>query len=376
MLIPNVLMWAAALIASVWKVSQLARLPHDRQLRLVTACTVLVLVALSAQLAVSIPNISPIFPAQSPKLIQNVLLAMFFALLLVLLQSSVSPADSVRRGYIEVAVALTASGALIAIFLATEPSARGASYEQANGNALVLAFYSVGNLYMAYATARGAYLAWAASGHTQSRARLGLRVAAVGLMINCIGTHVPRVLYTYGELMFGVELLPNTEVWTTPILAIGIIIFFLGIGYPGVRTGFIKAKIWLEIRLRYHQLRTLWLAMCQQFPDIALFPPVHIVRELFHFRNLRLRYYRRIVECRDGLVCLSGYIETPIEPSASSAQQAELVRTILARLPEGRKRVPVTSVIAAPAGHGMEADTRELLALSKALASEPPAPAR
>lgn len=41
---------------------------------------------------------------------------------------------------------------------------------------------------MAYATARGAQLAWRAAEQTQSRARLGLRVAAAGLLVCCLGT--------------------------------------------------------------------------------------------------------------------------------------------------------------------------------------------
>ncbi len=128
MAVPNLLMWAAATIAAIWKLSQLIRAPHDKGLRVVTMCTVLVFIALSAQLAVSIPAVAELFPSQSPKLIQNVILTFFFALLLVLLQSSVAPSAVGSRGWLEVALALVASGGLVAAFASAAEVHQGASY--------------------------------------------------------------------------------------------------------------------------------------------------------------------------------------------------------------------------------------------------------
>ncbi|GAB3288968.1 MAB_1171c family putative transporter [Parasphingorhabdus pacifica] len=365
MAIPNFLMWAAATIAAVWKLSQLIRAPHDKGLRVVTICTVLVFIALSAQLAVSIPAMAEFFPSQSPKLIQNVILTFFFALLIVLLQSSVAPSAVGSRGWLEIGLALLASGGLVATFAATNPADRGASYEHAGETPAALGFYLLGNLYMSYATARGAHLAWTTADHTQSRARLSLRVAAAGLAVNCIGTHTPRVVSTSGRLLFDKELLPGTATWTTPILAIGIVAFFLGIGYPGARTGLVKARMWIEVRHHYRQLRPLWAALCGQFSNIALFPPVSPLREAFQVRQMRLRYYRRVIECRDGLVCLSPYVTEPVDSTKTHEQQAALVRDALGRA-TAREEVSVTSVIAEPEAAGMEADTQQLLALSRA----------
>ncbi|GAB3680861.1 MAB_1171c family putative transporter [Saccharopolyspora tripterygii] len=365
MALPNLLMWAAATIAAIWKLSQLIRAPHDRGLRVVTMCTVLVLVALSAQLAVSIPPVAEFFPSQSPKLIQNVILTFFFALLLVLLHSSVAPSAVGSRGWLEVMFALVASGGLVAAFAAAAPDNRGASYEHAGDSPAVLAFYLIGNLYMSYATARGAYLAWTTADHTRSRARLSLRVAAAGLAVNCLGTHTPRVLSTAGRLVSGKDPIPGTATWTTPILAIGIVAFFLGIGYPGVRTGLVKARMWIEVRRHYRQLRPLWAALCAQFDNIALFPQVSPLREALQLRQMRLRYYRRVIECRDGLVCLSPFVAEPVDSSKTPEQQAEIVRDALARAAAG-EQVSVTSVLAAPEAAGMDADSQQLLALSRA----------
>lgn len=366
MIVPNLLMWTASTIAAIWKISQLVRAPHDKGLRVVTACTVLVFVALTAQLTVATADVSEQVLSQFPKLIQNVILIFFFALLIVLLQSIVSPSMMGSRGSIEVALALLAAGGLVVTFAVTQPALRGASYVDANNNPGVLAFYLVGNLYMSYATARIAYLAWTTAGHTQSRARLSLRVAAAGLVVACLGTHVPRVVSTSGRLGFDQQLLPGTETWTTPLLATGITVFFLGIGYPGARTGLTKARLWGEVHRHYRQLRPLWVTVCEKFPEIALFPPVHPLREMFRVRHMRLHYYRRVIECRDGLVCLSPYIAEPINATTCPVRQAELMRDAIARSSQG-VQVSATSVIAAPVAAGMDADTQELLALSATL---------
>lgn len=376
-MVPNLLMWAASAIAAGWKLSQLVRVPRDVGLRVVTACVVLVFLALSAQLVVTIPGLAEQFPSQTPKLLQNVLLTVFFALLLVLLQSSLAPDKLGSRGSVELALAVATSAGLIAAFAATPEAVQGASYGEGSGHPGVLAFYLVGNVYMAYATARGAFLSWTSGGQTRSHARLSLRVAALGLVVNCVGTHLPRVIATSGQLVADTELIPGTAVWTAPVLAVGITVFFLGIGYPGVRTGLIKARLWFQVRRHYRILRPLWRAVYEQFPHIALFAPQPAWREALHVRHMRLRYYRRVIECRDGLVCLSPYVDQPGESGRSAREHAELVRQALASRARG-SQASVASVLAAPAEAGMEADIDELLALSRELSrrsEQTPAPA-
>lgn len=364
MLLPNIAMWAASAIAAVWKISQLVRLPQDKDLRVVTTCAILVFIALSAQLSTGATG-EPL--GQLPKPLQNVILVFFFTLLILLLQSVVRPLTVRSRGLLEVVFALLATIGLVAIFSATASDARGYSYENIGASSLgVAAFYLVGNAYMVYATLRGGQLAWIAAGQTESRARLSLRVAAGGLLICCLGTHLPRAITTSGWLLLDRTLLPGTAVWTTPLLAIGIGIFFTGVGYPGARTAFIKARLWLEVRQRYWQLRPLWLALCERFPSIALFPPEKPIHEAFRLRNMRLRYYRRVIECRDGLVCLSPYVTEPIESTAPTERQAALFYDALQRSVSGAA-VSSVSTIAAPQTAGMEADTQELLSLSRAI---------
>ncbi|ANY10699.1 hypothetical protein AFB00_30295 (plasmid) [Pseudonocardia sp. HH130630-07] len=198
--IAEIVMWAASIAAAGWKISQLVRAPHDRGLRAVTGATVLVAVALSAQLAAQIaPPTSTL--GQSPKLAQNVLLTAFFSLLLSLLASvrRATVVGEVRRrgsGYREPLAAGATAAALLVAFLATDPSERGAGYGTSSSPA-VLAFYLVGNVFMLYATCRGAYLTWSvARGLHSTSVRVSLRVAGGGLVVCALGCHLPRSVDT------------------------------------------------------------------------------------------------------------------------------------------------------------------------------------
>lgn len=98
-------------------------------------------------------------------------------------------------------------------------------------------------------------------------------------------------------------------------------------------------------------------------------PSAGPLRERFHVRNMRLRYYRRVIECRDGLVSLSPYMAQPNMRADTPDQTTELVRDAFTRLARGDV-VAAPAVIAAPASATMEADTDELLRLSRALVTQ------
>lgn len=365
------MMWLAAAGAATWKGTQLLRVPRDRGLQIVTICTFLVLAALTAQLAVTLPSLDEHFPRQTPVLVEFVLLTVFFAGLLGLLHST-GTAPAARRGYVEIALALAVSAGLTAIFVTTQPAIGNANYgdyTDAAAPAGVLAFHCLGNAYMTYATARGAYLASTRSSQVQRHTRYGLRAAAVGLAICCLGTHLPRVLATGGRLVLETNLVAGTGTWTSSFLAVGVVVFFLGVGYPGARTGLAKARLWFEARRHHSELRPLWEALRQEFPNIALLPPESAMRERCHVRHMRFRYYRRIIECRDGLVCLSPYMPT-LRATDSLEQQVTLVRAGLAAHVE-HTEVDTPAVVAAPASPGMDADARALLALSQEYARLP-----
>lgn len=367
MLLPNLVMWLAATSAAAWKTAQLVRHPHERGLRLVTAATLLVFVALSAQLVVNVPGLGDHLPGQLSKLVQNVVLTAFFALLIVLLRSYAVVEQLTRRSYLDIALALATSSGLVATWLVAAPEARGSSYTDAAGHPAVLGFYFIGNLYMLYATARGAYLTWHAAAHIHSHVRHSLRVAAAGLTACCLGVHLPRVVATSGLLAVDSEVIPGTAVWSGPVLAGGITVFFAGIGYPGVRTGFRKTRLWFSYRATYRQLRPLWAPLRHAFPEIALFPLTSVSQERRQLRDIRFRRSRRIIECRDGLVSVNTYLPTPIDETLSPDEQARLVAQALARRHHDAE-APASSVIAHPGAPGWDRDVQKLLELAHAFA--------
>lgn len=366
MSLPNLAMWGAAAGASGWKISQLIRVPVDRGLRVITACTFLVFLALTAQLAADPGSAMPAVSSQLPKLFQNVVLTFFFALLIVLLESVVDSRGAASRGLIEIAIALVTSCGLAATFVLADKSFGSFSYEAAGSATMQLLFYLIGNVYMAYATARGAALTWRAADRAQSRVRLSLRVAGAGLVICCLGAHLPRITSTASRLVLRQDAVPRTDLWTSPFLALGISIFFFGVAYPGVRAGVVKLRLWFVDRKHYRQLRPLWAALCQAFPDITLLPRTSQTREVFRLRHMRLHFYRRAIECRDGLVCLSPYLGSDVATDGASTLSAEQLREGLLRSTDGEPRTGV-HVVARPTDPGMDADLKELLALSQGL---------
>lgn len=373
-------MWAASILAAGWKLTQLVRAPRDTDLRAVTGCTVLVAVALSAQLLAGVAPAGPdSLLAQSPKLIQNITLTAFFSLLLSLLRSTAATVDpQVGRGhgsgYTEPALAVLTSVALIAAFVASAPATRGAAYGTATTDPGVVAFYLVGNLYMLYATASGAHLTWSAARQARARAvRVSLRVAGAGLVVCCVGCHLPRVLDTGGQLALGRAPLPGPDPagWTTPALASGIVVFFAGIGYPGARSGLLRLRLRARQRRHHRELAPLWTVLTHRFPKLVLLPPPGWLAQLIG--PSPLRYYRRVVECRDGLTHLAVYLRAPIPADAPPATQAQLVVDALHRsLAEDVYNARLADdspggVIAAPAAPGTAEDTNALLALARAL---------
>ncbi|MCA1186705.1 MULTISPECIES: MAB_1171c family putative transporter [unclassified Saccharopolyspora] len=204
------------------------------------------------------------------------------------------------------------------------------------------------------------------STHTRSRARLSLHIAATGLLINLAGVHLPRTISTASRLFLGVDPIPATATWTTPVLAVGITTFFLGIGYPGARTALIKIHLWFEARRTYRRLRPLWEALVERFPTIALFPMATPRRERLHLRAMRLRTYRRIVEIRDGLVCLSPYLPEPTDTAHTAAEQAKLIHSALHGSTSSAIPRRAPSIIAPPTSTEAAADTRQLLSIADA----------
>lgn len=325
------IMWLAAVTVTGWKASQLLRFPHDRGLRVITGCIALVALALTAQVVVMLPGLARHLPHDTPVLVEFLLLNAFFVLLLGLLHNSVHFPTAQRRTVTELGIATIFSAALVVVFVCGGPTSTQdfADYPSGSAASSVLVFYCIGNVYMAYATVHGSLMAWNSEGYVLPDTHRGLRCAAIGLGICCLGAHIPRAVSTGSRLALGIDIIPGTASWSGAALGIGVAVFFAGIAWPGVRSGYVKGCLWLQARRQYLALRPLWADLHRAFPTIALLEPTTARQEIWQVRQMRMRHYRRTVEIHDALVNLGPYMDGPPRGVVTAAQYTNHIRGAL-----------------------------------------------
>lgn len=151
-------------------------------------------------------------------------------------------------------------------------------------------------------------------------------------------------------------------------------LFIIGVCVAGAMARLAAVRIWWQHRSAYHQLRPLRSAMHDVLPADQLdrHSPHPEADRLSPWRIHR-RYWRRIVEIRDGLVQLSprlrdlGY--TPDVRLTADQLRGALDRQRTGIAPSSRH----ATLVAAPAtGGNAEADVDELLHLSRALQQDSP----
>lgn len=358
----------AATLTAVWKLTQLLRAPRDSGLRVATTCTLFVALALLAQyFTAGRPTASPAAEAAG-KLVLFVLISWFFCALILLLQSALKPDLLARRGWVEVALAVLADVLLLLAYLAAPP---GAAWVYSPGPMAggVLVFYLFGNAYLLYACLRGTWLAWTANARVPRAVSVSLRIAAVGLLVNAVFVHAVRVISSASRIVADRSIVPYAvDVRSQAALTGGIVLFSVGIAYPGLRTGVIKAQLWARERRRYRALYRLWAALFKAFPAIALDGAIGPHRDRAVVLRLRLRYYRRLIECRDGLMHLSPYLCEPSDAEGpySMQLQATMVAEALRRRYRGDRPTGGVVAIAAPTGSDPEDDAHQLVRLARA----------
>ncbi|MEV6315409.1 MAB_1171c family putative transporter [Streptomyces sp. NPDC051776] len=128
----------------------------------------------------------------------------------------------------------------------------------------------------------------------------------------------------------------------------------------------------------YHELTPLWTALAGAYPELVLNrPPTGSRWNRFRLRGTHERFYRRLIECRDGLVRLSPYL-TRVAPGVDLARGpaddiARHITEALALKPDAED--PDTALpaarVALPSGNDLGDDPRELIAISHALRERP-----
>ncbi|MGH3761606.1 MAB_1171c family putative transporter [Actinophytocola sp.] len=237
------------------------------------------------------------------------------------------------------------------------------------GVASIAIFYIAANSYLLYAfAAAGLWTSRYARG-AEPRLRRGLRIATFGLAsISLAGaTFVASNISRWA----GTPAPPPVIITSVFLLLLGIVLFVVGLAYPTVKTWTAALRVWLRHRRAHRRLRPLWTVLNEQFPQDALSRvPTSPWRDALQLRSVHRRYYRRVIECRDGLVRISPYLANLGADPAELADPERLARQLsdALRAHAAGETVPTQAIpIALPAEDSLDADVDRLIELSRAV---------
>jgi hypothetical protein len=361
--------------ALAWFVYRLIRSPHDRALRVFVACLALQVIS-QPIIAVAIMHAwGGQASAKDIKLIVNLALDMsYYALLLFFLFS----AGGSRRRAVREAVLVVIVCAITTLTLVTTPASVGDRAFPVGGQLpltipvpQVAIFYLAGSCYFVYASWQAARWGFRYAAESAPRARWGLRAAATGLvLLGCAAG--PRAVFIVIRWAGGT--VPNSLASRVDLLVpIGAVLFVCGASYVGIAARLTALRVWTDHRRVYRQLRPLWEQLHSAFPHDALDrSPLRRWRESVSPRRIHRRYWRRVIEIRDGLVQLSPHLaDLGFRPDAPAEQQVGLVRAALDRQRRGTRATSRAAVlVAAPAQRDTKADVEQLVRLARALEQE------
>ncbi len=223
-------------------------------------------------------------------------------------------------------------------------------------------FYLLGNLYFAFAF--GVALVWVHRYRPAARGplRRGLTITEVGLVFLVVSTG----LFIVSNLVRWWGSVPPSLLGVVGVMLLlpGIAAFLVGVLVPGVLLRLSLFRVWREHRRVYHELRPLWQALHDVFPENSMASPSPgSLRDCLAIGFVHRRHYRRVVECRDGLVRLSPYLPADglDEPTREHLRQA------LEAARRGEAPPSEAAVLARPAGERFVDDVDSLLRLSRRL---------
>jgi hypothetical protein len=349
-----------AAVVGVWKAAQLARTPQRISLWWVVACFFLSATAFAVEPYAGVGiegGVSGAGPIWLMWLGEALLLTMLYSLICVFVFSAGQGRRAWRQAVRE-AVRLLITLAVLGILAATVPkSLSPAHYPRATLDA----FRLVANLYTVYGVITCIRWMRRHARITQRWLSWGLTVASAGLAVIGLGSALiaASMVLRLARVNTTIEL----ELPAGVVLA-GNLVFLVGVVVPGARVRWVAARVWWRHLRDYHQLRPLWTTLHDAFPEDALSrAPAGFWRDALSLRAVNRRFYRRVIECRDGLVRASGRLagDCPAEPAAL----AGWLRRALGHEPahDAAEAQPV----AVPSDGGLEADVRELVALSREL---------
>lgn len=359
----------ALLLALGWFGYRLLREPGDLALRAVVAWILL-------RVFGTLVGLSEIVSESASKLIYNLALnGSWFCLMLFFLFSAVGQ-GAVRKAWGEAVVLAGTSVVMTLAMLATPTALRETVFSQTGRLPAdmtehgVAVFYFAGSLYFAYAAGRTAYWATQYAAESAPRARWGFRVAAVGFSCLTVAAAIRGVFVVIR--WSGGDVPTQLETAVNLLVPLGILAFVLGVCFVGLSARWAAARLWLRRRRQFHALRPLWQCLHTAFPNDELEASKNNHRDEIVPARLHRRFWRRVVEIRDGMVQLSPHLaDAGYDTDRPAHEQAETVKAAIQRQLAGDEPSTRSAIlVAAPTGvspNEVDGEIDELLALARAL---------
>jgi len=359
---------------------QLWRAPEDLPLRAVTAC----IGCAAVMFSLGLPPVRAVLDQAGVglRILAVNLGTMIVAYLLLAFFRYSVHGPSARRGVRLQAVPL-AGAMIVAVgsWYLAPADVRSAPADPANGTDIHATVFVLAVLgYMAYAHVQT--LRWStayARAATLARLRRGLAIICVAISallsadLTKAALAVAQLLATISES--AVQVLNSAYL---VFVGFGTFSFVVGISYPAVAGMVAAVPVWRTHRRYYRELRPLWAAMYQEFPDLALARrPSTRWRDLFGIRGTHRRFYRRVIEIRDGLVQLAPYYDpaaarqVATEDRSSGHAEMAIEDTVQASLIANALRskatgAPITDADPVPisGGHDLDSDAQWLVRIA------------
>lgn len=361
-------------VGSLWKVADLIRAPHDRLLRTLVSCLLLLLTgeiltfpqvnsAIDAMTAVGVDQVA----YNAAHMIALYVLVLFFI-------SSIRRGDAAyrRRLWINTILLTVALASLTLCMIATPPSMRSHTLSTPHmAHPAVTGFHVLCNAYYLYAYLTTKLWVLRCARMASRHLSLGLWTMAAGLFgLTTAATH--RLVWVF----LRIDDPASREAFSTLNSSVtdwALSVVLVGIWYSAMIQLILCWKTVLHHRRLFTELTPLWTVLVAAYPDLVLNRRPSCFWSRLRRPSAHERFYRRLIECRDGLVRLSPYL-TRVAPHADLAhgpaeQTAEYITGALALRPavEDPDTALTAARVALPFGNDLGSDVGALMSVSRAL---------
>jgi hypothetical protein len=363
-----------AIVTALWiavlnKVIQVWRAPEDLPLRALAACVV----SATLTFTVNLPPLRPLLDqagdgVRSLAINLGTMAAAYF--LLVFFTYSLRGPTAQASVRWQALPLVTAALIAVTAWALAPPAVRADPADTANGTHPHATVFVVAVLgYMAFAHSQS--LRWSVAYVRVAgtpRLRRGLIVVCVAVAAFLIADATKSLLavtQAVSDPPDGVVRAANLLYLTG--VAVGALAFVIGVSYAAVSGMLITIPIRRAHRRLYRDLAPLWTALHEAFPQLALARiPETSWRSRLGAGNIHYRFYRRVVEIRDGLVQLAPYYSIPPHAETPTAEALPV--------PFGNAATPSAARSADPDVAGGALDPLPASPLDLAAGSDPPHP--